>query len=424
MTQQPSKWARPSPTIRVGVLGLLAAFLLVLPLALAPRAEAFIYWTERRRHDRPRQPRRHGCRAPHQRSGPPLRHRGRRRAHLLDELRSGGRSAAPKLDGTGVEPSFIPWVGEARLRSVAVDAGHLYWSSYSCPGGPPQRCTGAIARANLDGTGVDRTFIDAVNARGLAVDTNFLYWTDLYTEPGIPNPPVPDTIGRANLDGTGVNTNFFTPPSTSPTDHLYALAVDSSHIYWIRGGGGIGRANLNGTPVSQSFISVYPALDVAVDASHVYWSAERLRPRAPLASAAPTSTAPALPRPSSTPSPDSVAVDALTDTRLAGKASAKRTQRQKGRKLLVKAKVKAEEELTAKARGKIKVNPTYKLKPKTVELATGETKTLKLKPKKSKAKKIAAALKRGEKAKAKLSVKLTDRAGNRETEKLRVRLKR
>ena len=46
MTQQPSKRARPSPTIRVGVLGLFAAFLLVLPLALAPRAEAYIYWTD------------------------------------------------------------------------------------------------------------------------------------------------------------------------------------------------------------------------------------------------------------------------------------------------------------------------------------------------------------------------------------------
>ena len=39
------------------------------------------------------------------------------------------------------------------------------------------------------------------------------------------------------------------------------------------------------------------------------------------------------------------------------------------------------------------------------------------------ARKIAAALKRGEKAKAKVTVKLTDPAGNRETEKLRVRLK-
>ena len=79
--------------------------------------------------------------------------------------------------------------------------------------------------------------------------------------------------------------------------------------------------------------------------------------------------------------------------------------------------------MTARASGNIKVNPTYKLKPKRIQVAAGKTKTLKLKPK-TKAKKIAAALKRGGKAKAKVTVKLTDRAGNTETEKLRVRLNR
>ena len=51
--------------------------------------------------------------------------------------------------------------------------------------------------------------------------------------------------------------------------------------------------------------------------------------------------------------------------------------------------MKAKERLTAKASGKIKVNPTYKLKPKKVQVAAGKTKTLKLKPKKAKAKRIA-----------------------------------
>ena len=86
--------------------------------------------------------------------------------------------------------------------------------------------------------------------------------------------------------------------------------------------------------------------------------------------------------------------------------------------------MKAKEQLTAKASGKIKVNPTYKLKPKKAKLAAGQTKTLKLKPKKAQAKRIAGALKRGKKATAKLTVKLTDQAGNSETEKLSVRLKR
>jgi hypothetical protein len=87
-------------------------------------------------------------------------------------------------------------------------------------------------------------------------------------------------------------------------------------------------------------------------------------------------------------------------------------------------KVKARERLTAKASGEIKMNPTYKLRPKKVQVGAGKTKTLKLKPKKKAARKIATALKRGEKATAKLSVKLTGLAGNSETEKLRVRLER
>ena len=46
----------------------------------------------------------------------------------------------------------------------------------------------------------------------------------------------------------------------------------------------------------------------------------------------------------------SFAVDALTDTKLAGRASAAKTQKQQGKKIVVKVKVKAKEPLTAKAR--------------------------------------------------------------------------
>ena len=170
------------------------------------------------------------------------------------------------------------------------------------------------------------------------------------------------------------------------------VAADSTHLYWTEAGVGgsstIGRANLDGTGADASFIP------------------------APVDSAAGFGP------------PRGVAVDDLTDTELEGRASAVRTQGQRGKGIVVKVKVKAKERLTATATGRIKVNPTYKLKSKTVELATGETKRLKLKPTKAKAKTIATALKRGEKAKARLTVKLTDAAGNIETEKLRVSLKR
>ncbi|MGB6423676.1 MAG: hypothetical protein WBF18_00200 [Solirubrobacterales bacterium] len=114
------------------------------------------------------------------------------------------------------------------------------------------------------------------------------------------------------------------------------------------------------------------------------------------------------------------------DTKVRGSASASKKQKQKGKKIVVKAKVKADEDLRAKATGKVKVKKkTYKLKPQTEAVGSGQSKTLKLKPKKSKdAKKIAKALKKGKKAKAKLTVKLTDDAGNKKTTKLSIKLKR
>ena len=100
-------------------------------------------------------------------------------------------------------------------------------------------------------------------------------------------------------------------------------------------------------------------------------------------------------------------------------------RRQSGNRIVVRVKLRAKEQLTAKATGEIKVNPTYKLKSKKAQVAAGETKTLKLRPKnKGQAKRIVGALKRGKKATAKLTVKLSDHAGNTESERLSVRLKR
>ena len=105
-----------------------------------------------------------------------------------------------------------------------------------------------------------------------------------------------DSIGRANLDGTGVNQSFITGASraawasrstprtsTGPTRHTDA----------------IGRANLDGTGVDQSFITTgrRASRSIAVDAAHVYWTNWPAGNRA--RSAAPTSTARASTRASS-----------------------------------------------------------------------------------------------------------------------------
>ena len=184
-----------------------------------------------------------------------------------------------------------------------------------------------------------------------AHDQNFrIYWTTQYT------------IGRAELDGTDIEPSFISGAYGAYTTDV---AIDAGHVYWGQSSSTsqgdvydarIGRADIDGTNVNQIFVSL---------------GEDR---------------------------PDSLAVDGLTGSRVAGKASATKTQRQSGKKIVVKVTVKAEEKLTAEATGKIKANPTYKLKPQKVRFAAGESKPLQLKPRRAAAKEIAAALKRGKKA--------------------------
>jgi hypothetical protein len=161
------------------------------------------------------------------------------------------------LDGTGVNHSFITTGcggGGGGALGVAVDAAHVYWSG----------CPGRIGRANLNGTGADPTFIQVTEPsqlpKGVAVDASHIYWAntigaypDPSTDPeyGIPN----GTVGRANLDGSGVNPTFINLPDPSvpgESERTFGVAVDASHIYWT--GGGLGRANLNGTGLAPDFI--------------------------------------------------------------------------------------------------------------------------------------------------------------------------
>lgn len=156
------------------------------------------------------------------------------------------------VDGSGVNESFIG--GGNDPFGVAVDAQHLYWTNY---GISPHGTT--IGRANLDGTGADQRFITGADQpAATTVDRQHIYWAN--TGSG--------TIGRANLDGTGVDQRFITG-----ADAPLGLAVDGQHIYWSNGGSNaIGRANLNGTGVTKSFITGADGVaGLAVDGQHIYW---------------------------------------------------------------------------------------------------------------------------------------------------------
>ena len=120
-----------------------------------------------------------------------------------------GKIARANLDGSGVEPSFIPAPGDP--CSVAVDSSHVYWAD----------ATGnSIGRANLNGSAVEPKFLDPM-ARvdcGVAVSDSYVYF-------GVDYYPEPSSIARANLDGSGLQNVFFSlGPYGGP---FVQMAVDS-----------------------------------------------------------------------------------------------------------------------------------------------------------------------------------------------------
>ena len=77
--------------------------------------------------------------------------------------RSGGRTSTARAPTRASSPAPRP-------TGVAVDAQHVYWANSG---------NGTIGRANLDGTGVDQSFITGANCpAGVAVDGQYLYWAN------------------------------------------------------------------------------------------------------------------------------------------------------------------------------------------------------------------------------------------------------
>jgi virginiamycin B lyase len=153
------------------------------------------------------------------------------------------------LDGTGVDRSFI--TGAGHPGAIAIDSDHVYWTNRI-----------GVGRANLDGSAANPSFFGlAADPSGLAVDGGYLYWANPGSTIGT------GTIGRANLDGTGANPGFLTGLSLPQ-----GVAVDRGHVYWTSAfTGTVGRADLNGTGANELFILGAALGDVAVDANHVYW---------------------------------------------------------------------------------------------------------------------------------------------------------
>ena len=189
----------------------------------------------------------------------------------------------------GLGPKTLLAVLAVLLMASAVAAradAYVYWANDQ---------TGAIGRANLDGTGVNQSFIGGVGPGGafgpndVEVDSEYVYWVN---------------YGHKCHRAREPQRHRPSTPASSPRHRLlwFRWLVDSSHIYWVnqspssagrsegptstaqvsirtssttadngprpfgyrrrlhllgeaQSADSIGRANLDGTGVNQSFIT-------------------------------------------------------------------------------------------------------------------------------------------------------------------------
>ena len=160
------------------------------------------------------------------------------------------------LDGSTPETllsTFRPW-------EIALDltAGKMYWTfgfDY----------TNGIARANLDGSGIEEklVFTSDADTEGIALGDGKVYWTQ----------PGEDMIRRANLDGSGVETIVETG-----LEWPSGIAVDpiQRKLYWCDLlNSKIQRSNLDGGEIEEITIAglKYPS-SIALDSKEgkIYWA--------------------------------------------------------------------------------------------------------------------------------------------------------
>ncbi len=157
------------------------------------------------------------------------------------------------IDGSGVQPSFIP----TTAKWTAVDSAHIYWTNTAA---------GTIGRADIGGANPEPSFITGLeNPEGIAIDSGHIYWAEARDhEEGH------GTIGRSTLAGGSVEKEFIIGAGDPR-----GVAVSSEYIYWTNGAStDIGRATITGGSPEQSFISrgagEHP-WGIAVNATSLYW---------------------------------------------------------------------------------------------------------------------------------------------------------
>ncbi len=213
---------------QVKILALTAAVIFIAGLAAAP-AQAFIYYTA-----------------------------------------SSGTVGRANLDGSHANNNFVHQESKSFMNGPGLgldfsDGSHLYWSG----GGTTDQADnpnldGFIERSNLNGTGMTK-LVSGVSGTGTVVDSSHLYFVNYNG--------TYDTIARANLDGSGLNLSFLDLPAWSSDGGPGGIVIGGGYIYWFDGSR-IGRANVDGSNPQDRFITGVGGSLVegfGIDSGHLYW---------------------------------------------------------------------------------------------------------------------------------------------------------
>jgi virginiamycin B lyase len=164
---------------------------------------------------------------------------------------AGGSGSIGRANLLGVGDPGIGWIPSVSNGcGVAVDAGHIYWTTRD----------GRIGRARLDGSEVERDFIVLSEgwACGVAVDSSHVYWASNSS----------GKLGRASLDGSEVQPNWMSPGA----GHGCGIAVNATTVFWATDTG-VYRSPLSGGPPTPLTTATKENCGIAVNAVHAYWAA-------------------------------------------------------------------------------------------------------------------------------------------------------
>ena len=186
------------------------------------------------------------------------------------------RIGRAKLNGASVTENYMSLPGKEPLGIAIVDQvsdKYIFWTERGelDEAGKPKAGSGAIGRADLDGTNIDPECLKGLtNPRSIAASAGFIYWTTLKNASSGDGP-----AGRADFSCGSANLHFVEGEKGSGD-----IAVDSNYIYISVLNsdfqfGFIKRYNLDGTISGAELIQVFGVKSVpgiALDGAHLYWS--------------------------------------------------------------------------------------------------------------------------------------------------------